>query len=98
LRKAEFDAQIREIVAQVPPTFALTYFWSQINCSIYDPAEVSAQLERFLAADVDDRRSRFALFEVYLKLDRGADAARLLAALPTTDLDAQAARARVAQL
>jgi tetratricopeptide (TPR) repeat protein len=98
LRRAEFEDQFRRIAGQSPVTFEHAYFWSQIGCSIYDPAEASARLEKFLAADPDDRRSRLALFEVYLKLDRAADAERLLEALPEDDDEARAGRAWVALL
>ena len=98
LRKQEFDEQFREIAERQPVTFAHAYFWSQINCGIFDPSEAAVTLKRFLDADAGDRQSRFALFEVYLRLERVEDAERLLAALPECDADGRAARARAALL
>jgi thioredoxin-like negative regulator of GroEL len=96
LRTADFDAQFRAIARLQPISFAHAFFWSQVNCSIYDPAEAAAELERFLKADPDNRPSRLALYEVYLKLQRAADAERLLVELPPDDPDALAGQARVA--
>ncbi len=98
LRKREFNEQFQEIAARQPVTFAHAFFWSQINCGIYDPLEASIKLRRFLDADPEDRQSRFALFEVCLKLEKVEDSQRLLANLPDCNGDVLAGRARVALL
>jgi tetratricopeptide (TPR) repeat protein len=67
--------------------------------SIRNPGETKRIVERlkeFLAADPSDRRSRLALAEDLRALNRLDEAGQVLAALPGSDMHAQAIRAHLA--
>jgi tetratricopeptide (TPR) repeat protein len=95
-RPAEIAAQAHALAGDGTLDFFYLYVWTLGRREGLDPAERAEWLEGAVAADPDDRESRVALAECLRRLGRldGADAA--LDALPRTDPETRAARARIA--
>lgn len=70
--------------------------WGMIRHSEWAAGTDISALERYVAADAEDRHSRLALAEAQLRTGRADEALKTLAPLPESDPEARAARARLA--
>jgi tetratricopeptide (TPR) repeat protein len=95
-RRAELNAQYRALSALEPLAYEDVLFWTASLEDIWINETIRDQLERFLAADPDDRFSRLALAGVLLRSNQLEEAGVLLRCLPDSDFDAQVLRARIA--
>ena len=95
-RRAEMNAQFLALSELLPLYHDDMLLWTSSHEDIWIQSTIIPDLERFLAADPEDRWSRLALAEVLLvegDLDRSET---LLGALPESDAEALALRARLA--
>ena len=97
MRRRELQAQFEALSGLTPLTFEQVRLWCLTRMSDWDPREVQAVLESFVATDPEDRASRLALADTYRRLNRPDSAERLLAELPPSDPDARVIRIRMAQ-
>lgn len=95
-RQAELDAMLAELMDLDALDFAYILHWTKTRNTVWNPHGDLAALERFVAADEQDRWSRLALAEALVRLDRLDEAERTLAPLPETDPEAQAQRVHLA--
>jgi tetratricopeptide (TPR) repeat protein len=95
-RKAECDAQFRDLAGLVPMDHVLAFAWCQNYCGIWDPRGPRPVLTEFLAEDPDDRWSRLALAASYQLTSEFDQAEASLRALPDSDPDARALRVQLA--
>ena len=70
--------------------------WTKTRNTVWNPNGDLPALEKFVAADPDDRWSRLAMVEALLRLDRPGEAERALEPLPDSDPEARAARVHLA--
>ena len=71
--------------------------WGRVRHINWSPAADLPGLERYVAADPDDRPSRLSLAEAQVRVGRLAEAESTLAPLPAADLDARVVRVRLAE-
>ena len=83
MRRRELQAQFEAISELTPLTFEQVRLWCLSRMSDWDPREVEAVLQSFVAADPDDRASRLALADSLRRLLRPDEAERMLAKLPS---------------
>jgi tetratricopeptide (TPR) repeat protein len=96
LRRHDLDAQFRALAERAPLSRAEVMTWSLTRVINWEPHEVAADLQRFVAADPTDRWSRLALAESLRQQGQFHEAERTLDPLPATDVDARGLRARIA--
>jgi tetratricopeptide (TPR) repeat protein len=90
MRRQELAEQFRELLRLLPLTFDDLLVWGLARDKNWNPAEVEADLRRFVSADPQDRWSRLALIESLRQQGRLAAAEDQLAFLPANDPDARA--------
>src|SRR5262249_24119387 len=95
-RAAELAAEARALARSTPLDFFDVLVWTLAHHERLDQAELAERLGRAVAADPSDRPSCLALGESLRRLGRLDQADATLDALPETDPEARAARARVA--
>lgn len=95
-RHPEIAAEFGRAAAFHPFSSRDLMLWSHGPGIALKAEEVAEFLEAALRADPGDRRSRLALADSLRRLNRPAEARRLLDDLPADDPDARAARARLA--
>lgn len=95
-RLADLDAQLGAISDRGRLDEKMLVFWSRVHSGIWDAARDMEALERAVAADPDDRRSRLVLAEAHLRANRPDAAEQALAPLPESDADARALRVGIA--
>jgi tetratricopeptide (TPR) repeat protein len=95
MRRQELGGQFLELSRLVPLTFDDLLLWGLARDRSWSPAEVEADLRRFVRADPEDRWSRLALAESLRQQGRLEGAEEQLALLPCDDGDALALRCRV---
>src|SRR5205823_4368456 len=88
-RRAELLEQFAALAEIGPLSFDLIHHWCLSRGPIGDPAELRADLERFVANDPEDRPSRLALAAVDRRLGLLEKSAAVLAPLPDSDPDAR---------
>jgi tetratricopeptide (TPR) repeat protein len=95
-RRADLNAQYRALAELEPLDFDDVFFWMNSFENLWINNLIRSQLEKYLAADPEDRLSRLALAGVQVRYNEleGADA--LLRPLADSDPDARVLRARVA--
>jgi tetratricopeptide (TPR) repeat protein len=91
-RQAELDAMLAELMDLDALDFAYILHWTKTRNTVWNPNGDLPALERFVAADGGDRWSRLALVEALRRLDRLAEAEKMLAPLPEADQEARAER------
>ena len=96
LCRAELNAEFRALSTMAPLTADNVWHWCLTRNSAWEPRELTSQLEGYVKADRDDRKSRLALAENYRALGRRNDAEKALEYLGEADPDARALRARLA--
>jgi tetratricopeptide (TPR) repeat protein len=95
-RRAELNEQLRALDERTRLNYNELFIWTVSNVNIWINEAIRDDLERYLAADPEDRGSRRALAEVLLRAGDLDGCETILAPLPRDDLDARALRARVA--
>jgi tetratricopeptide (TPR) repeat protein len=95
-RQAELDAVLGELLDLDALDFPYVLHWTKTRNTVWNPNGDLPALEKFVAADPEDRHSRLALVEAFRRLDRLGDAERVLAPLPPTDPGARTKRVLLA--
>ena len=95
-RQAELDAVLGELLDLDALDFQYILHWTKTRNTVWNPKGDLPALEKFVAADPEDRRSRLALVEAYRRLDRLDDAERILAPMPPSDPGARTKRVLLA--
>jgi tetratricopeptide (TPR) repeat protein len=95
-RHAELDAILIEVMDLSNPDFAYILRWTGTRDAPWNADAELPALEKFVAADPEDRWSRLALAEALRRLDRLDEAGRVLATLPESDPDARIERIQLA--
>jgi tetratricopeptide (TPR) repeat protein len=95
-RQAELDAMLAELLDLDALDFQYILHWTKTRNTVWNPNGDLPSLEKFVAADAEDRWSRLALAEALRRLDRLGEAERMLAPLPETDPEARAERVLLA--
>ena len=84
-RQTELDDVLGELLDLDALDFQYILHWTKTRNVVWNPNGDLPALEKFVAADPEDRRSRLALVEAFRRLDRLNDAERVLAPLPPSD-------------
>jgi tetratricopeptide (TPR) repeat protein len=92
-RVAELDEQLEALDALGAMNVAYLLHWGKVRHANWDASKDLDALERFVAADPEDRRSRLALAEALRRLNRLDEAQEQLAWFPDADPDARVVRA-----
>ena len=95
-RQAELDATLAELLELDSLDFAYILHWTKTRNTVWNPNGDLPALEKFVAADAEDRWSRLALAEALRRLDRLDEADRMLAPLPASDPEARVERVQLA--
>jgi tetratricopeptide (TPR) repeat protein len=95
-RGADLNAQYRALSALEPLAYQDVLLWTASLEDIWINETIRTQLDRYLAADPDDRLSRLALAGVLLRSNQLEESEALLRPLPDSDPDARVLRARIA--
>jgi tetratricopeptide (TPR) repeat protein len=95
-RRVDVNDQYRALAALEPLYYEDVLFWTASLENIWVNESIRTQLERFLAADPDDRLSRLALAGVLLRSNQLEEAQALLRPIPDADPDGRVLRARIA--
>ena len=95
-RQAELDATLAELLDLDALDFAYILHWTKTRNTVWNPNGDLPSLEKFVAADAEDRWSRLALAEALRRLDRPGEAERTLAPLAEADPEARAERVLLA--
>ena len=95
-RQAELDAVLGELLDLDALDFQYVLHWTKTRNTVWNPNGDLPALEKFVAADPEDRRSRLALVEAFRRLDRLGDAERALAPMPPSDPGARTKRVLLA--
>lgn len=97
VRRTELNAQYRELARTSPLGYDDVFLWTtSLEGDIWINDTIRPTLEGFLAADPEDRASRLALAQVLIRSNDLDRAESTLAPLPSSDLDVQVIRARLA--
>src|SRR5262249_21156295 len=95
-RRADLNAQYRALAKLEPLGYDDVFFWMNSFEDRWINDLIRPQLERYLAADLEDRSSRLALAGVLGRHNELERAEALLRPLPNSDPDARALRVRIA--
>jgi tetratricopeptide (TPR) repeat protein len=95
-RRADLNTQYHALAALEPLPYEDVLLWTASVEDIWINETIRTQLERYLAADPEDRRSRLALAEVLLRSNQCEESEALLRPFPDSDPDARVLRARLA--
>ncbi len=95
-RRPDMSAQFRALSELVPLDHRDMLLFTLNYEDIWRNSSVRADLERFLAADPEDRWSRLALAEVLQRSGLLDESEAVLRPLPDADIEARALRARLA--
>jgi len=94
-RRAELNAQFRALAELEPLSFEDVFLWMNSFEDLWVNDRIRSHLERYLAADPEDRLSRLTLAGVLLRSNQLEKSEALLLPLPDSDPDARALRARI---
>jgi tetratricopeptide (TPR) repeat protein len=95
-RRTEVTAQFRALAEREPLNHDDVLLWMNSFEDLWINNLIQSHLERYLAADPDDRLSRLALAGVFVRYYQLEEAEALLAPLSDSDPDVRALRARMA--
>ncbi len=95
-RQADLDAVLGELLDLDALDFQYVLHWTKTRNTVWNPNGDLPSLEKFVAADPEDRNSRLALVEAYRRLDRLDDAERVLSPMPKSDPGARTKRVLLA--
>jgi tetratricopeptide (TPR) repeat protein len=84
-RQAELDAVLTALLDRDGLDYQYVLHWTRTRNTVWNPNGDLPSLEKFAAADPDDRCSRLALVEALRRLDRIDDAERALEPVPISD-------------
>ena len=96
LRRVDLANEFRMLSELQPLNFDQAFVWCLTRRSVWEPIEITGEMEKYVAADPDDRESRLALVDALRKLNRNAEAAEAIKHLPDDDPEARTARAQLA--
>jgi tetratricopeptide (TPR) repeat protein len=96
LRRRELSAEFMALSQSTDLTFDNAFHWCLLRNNSWEPGSAVETLASYVAADPDDRNSRLALAENYIRMNRLEDAESVIAGLPRDDPEAIDLRARVA--
>ncbi|WP_422927083.1 tetratricopeptide repeat protein [Singulisphaera sp. PoT] len=91
-RQKEVDAHVHVLSEVGSLPYDQLLHWSQTRNIVWNPTRDCEALERFIANDPDDRDSRLALADGLRQLGRMSEAAKAIAPLPDTDVQAKIRR------
>jgi tetratricopeptide (TPR) repeat protein len=95
-RRVDLNAQYRAMAELEPLDYDDVFFWMNSFENLWINNLIRSHLERYLAADPEDRVSRLALAGVLVRYNDLEGAEALLQPLPDSDADARVLRARIA--
>jgi tetratricopeptide (TPR) repeat protein len=95
-RQADLDAQFYGLSQIDVLGFTIVTHWGKTRNVVWKPERDVEKLTLCVEADPDDRASRLALAEGLQRLNKIAEAERVLTPLPASDYEAQARRADLA--
>lgn len=95
LRRRELRAEFLALSELSTLTFDNVFHWCLTRNSMWEPNEITKELERYLKADPADRWSRLALAENLRQVGRRDEAMKTLEMLPANDPDALTIRVSV---
>jgi predicted Zn-dependent protease len=95
-RQAELDDQLIALLDLNILDFQYVLHWTKTRNTIWNPKGDLPALEKFVAADPQDRWSRLALVEALRRLNRLDEAERVLAVLSPSDPGARTKRVLIA--
>jgi tetratricopeptide (TPR) repeat protein len=95
-RRADVNAQFRALAQSDALDFDDVFLWTTTFEDLWINDSIRPHLERYLAADPEDRLSRLALAAVALRAGNPDESEALLRPLPDSDADARVLRARLA--
>jgi tetratricopeptide (TPR) repeat protein len=95
-RRLDLNAQFGALAELEPLKFDDVLLWTASLEDIWINDTIRTDLERYLAADPEDRMSRLALAEVLLKSGNFEETEAILQSLPETDVEGRVLRARLA--
>lgn len=95
-RQAELDATLADLLKLDALDFNYVLHWTKTRNTVWNPRGDLPSLEKFVAADPQDRWSRLSLAEALRRLDRLDESGRTIEPLPDSDPDARAARVLLA--
>jgi tetratricopeptide (TPR) repeat protein len=96
LRRPELNAEFLALSKLTDLTFKNVFDWCMLRNNSWEPGEAIPLLARFVAGDPEDRWSRLALAENYLRVGLLDDAASAVAGLAEQDHQALVIRIRIA--
>jgi tetratricopeptide (TPR) repeat protein len=97
-RRMDVNTQFRALAELEPLSFEDVFLWTNSFEDLWVNDTIRPHLERFLAADSEDRQSRLALAGVLIRSNQLEESEVLLHLLPDSDPDAQVLRAHIALL
>jgi tetratricopeptide (TPR) repeat protein len=95
-RRRDLNAQFQALAETETLSFDDVFLWTISFVDLWINDTIRPSLERYLAADAEDRPSRLALAAVMLKSGEIHEAESLLVPMPTADVDARVLRIRIA--
>jgi tetratricopeptide (TPR) repeat protein len=95
-RRSDVNAQFRALAELEPLSYDDVFLWTNCFEDLWVNETIRPHLERFLAADAEDRQSRLALAGVLVRYNQLEESEALLHILPDKDPDARLLRARIA--
>jgi tetratricopeptide (TPR) repeat protein len=96
LRRRELNAEFTALSRLTDLTFDNAFHWCLLRNNSWEPGEAITSLASYVEADPDDRASRLALAENYVRMNRLEAAEGVLGPLPHDDSEAVELRARIA--
>jgi hypothetical protein len=95
LRRDELNVEFQALSEYSELKFEEAFHWCMLRNDSWEPLSAAQMLEKYVAADPDDRWSRLALAENKRRMGLLDEADSLLAGLSQNDPEAIAARARI---
>jgi predicted Zn-dependent protease len=96
LRRAKLNGEFLALSQLTKLTVDDVFRWCLLRTSTWEPKEVVETLTQYISADTDDRDSRLALADTYLRMGLPAEAESTVSVLPEDDSEAIAIRAECA--
>jgi tetratricopeptide (TPR) repeat protein len=95
-RRAELNAQYRALAELEPLDYDEVFFWTNSFENLWINNTIQSHLERYVAADPEDRISRLALAGVLVRYNQLEEAEALLRAVADSDPDVMELRVKIA--
>jgi tetratricopeptide (TPR) repeat protein len=95
-RRAELNSQYRALAETEPLHYDEVFFWTNSFENLWINNTIQSHLQRYVAADPEDRISRLALAGVLVRYNQLEDAEALLRAVSDSDPDVLGLRVKIA--